>query len=416
MRIVYLAYLASYALSMLGNAIAAVALPLIVLHATGSALSAGTVAIASVVPALIAGLLMGVVIDRINRLTSSIGADLISAASIAALPIVDAVTGLSLGWFILFGIVGSLGDVPGLTARDALLPAIVRHSGVTAERLVGLREALGAGAIVAGPAIAGFLMSVLEGSTVLWITAATSLAAALTTALIPRRVGSVDRQDNHAAPTPSTSAWQQFTDGWRGLLGSRLLLTVTTLGLVSVVVLGALQGLVLPVYFTLIDRPGALGLVLTALALGVLLGAGMYAAIGSRVQRRSWLVASVAGTTVGFAAIATLHSPWVVLAGAFLVGTFSGVFNSLLGVLLIEAIPEALRGRIMGTQNAVMTAGAPAGIFLAGALTEFAGITVAAVVITALWLTAAIIVLGARSLRHARPERNGHMEAIDAQQ
>jgi MFS family permease len=159
-------YLASYAASTLGNAIAAVAIPLVVLQATGSVLATGTVAAAASIPAFLIGLVAGVVIDRINRRTSSIVSDLVSAAAIAALPIIDHLTGLSLGWFILFGILGSIGDVPGLTAREAMLPAIIRESRTSVERMMGLRESLGALMVVIGPAAAGTLMSLLDGAAV----------------------------------------------------------------------------------------------------------------------------------------------------------------------------------------------------------------------------------------------------------
>ena len=89
MRLVPVAYLVSYLLSLLGNAIAGIALPLIVLQTTGSALGAATVAAATAVPAVLAGLFMGVVIDRVNRRTSSVLTDLISAVSVAALPVVS---------------------------------------------------------------------------------------------------------------------------------------------------------------------------------------------------------------------------------------------------------------------------------------------------------------------------------------
>src|SRR5690349_17087803 len=108
------AYLASYFLSMLGNSIAAVALPLIVLRTTGSVLGTGSVAAATAIPAIFAGLFMGIVIDRFNRRNCSVVTDLISALSVAALPIIDQLTGLNLFWFILMGIVGSLGDLPGM--------------------------------------------------------------------------------------------------------------------------------------------------------------------------------------------------------------------------------------------------------------------------------------------------------------
>ncbi|WP_068480535.1 MFS transporter [Pseudoclavibacter helvolus] len=397
-------YLASHVLSLLGNSIAGIALPLIVLSTTGSALGAGTVAAATAIPAVLAGLFMGVVIDRINRRTSSVVTDLISAASIAALPIVDLVSGLNLGWFVLFGIIGSLGDVPGMTAREALLPAIVRHGNLSAERLMGLRESLSAVAIFVGPAAAGTLMVLFDGSTVLWITAATSLLAALITLLIPKAVGVLVADDGSRASTPVGSGWSQLRDGWRALFRSPFLVATTALSLVSVFVLAGLQGLVLPVYFTLVDQPGLLGFVLSALALGMLVGGGAYAFAGTRGSRRAWFVIGMIGTTIGIGLISLLTSVWVVFAGAFVLGAASGLFGSLMGVLMIERIPEQLRGRIMGTQNALTTAAPSAGIMLAAVLTEYASVTAAALVLLGAWGCAFAYGLVARPLRTLEPQ------------
>ena len=401
MKLIPFAYLASYLLSLLGNSLAGIALPLIVLQVTGSALGAGAVAAATAVPAVFAGLLMGVVIDRINRRTSSVVTDLISAGAVAALPLIDVVSGLNLGWFILFGVLGSLGDVPGMTARDALLPAIVRHGGISSERLMGLREGLGAIALLIGPALAGTLMVVFSGSTVLWITAATSLAAALLTLLIPREVGVIEATRPDAA---ASSGWVQLRDGWRVLFGNPFLLVTTTLSVISVLVLAALQALILPVYFTGEGQPGMLGFVLTALAAGMLVGVTLYALAGTRGRRRGWFLWGMIGTTVGLGVLASLASVWIVFAGAFLVGLASGLFSSLIGVLMIERIPEEMRGRIMGTQNAITTAAPPLGIVVAAVLTEFAGVGVAAAVVTSVWLVALLLGLAAPSLRTLDPE------------
>ncbi|MFZ2429481.1 MAG: MFS transporter [Propioniciclava sp.] len=396
MKLIPFAYLASYLLSLLGNSLAGIALPLIVLQVTGSALGAGAVAAATAVPAVFAGLLMGVVIDRINRRTSSVVTDLISAGAVAALPLIDVVSGLNLGWFILFGVLGSLGDVPGMTARDALLPAIVRHGGISSERLMGLREGLGAIALLIGPALAGTLMVVFSGSTVLWITAATSLAAALLTLLIPREVGVIEATRPDAA---ASSGWVQLRDGWRVLFGNPFLLVTTTLSIISVLVMAALQALILPVYFTGVGQPGMLGFFLTALAAGMLVGATLYAVAGTRGRRRGWFLWGMIGTTVGLGVLASLASVWIVFAGAFLVGLASGLFSSLIGVLMIERIPEEMRGRIMGTQNAITTAAPPLGIVVAAVLTEFAGVGVAAAVVTSVWLVALALGVWAPSLR-----------------
>ncbi|NYF18022.1 MFS family permease [Microbacterium sp. AK009] len=410
MNVIPVAYLASYLLSLLGNSIAGIALPLIVLQVTGSALGAGAVAAATAIPAVLAGLAMGVVIDRINRRTSSVITDLVSAASIAALPLIDLISGLSLGWFILFGIIGSLGDVPGMTARDALLPAIVRHGGIGAERLMGMRETLGAAALLLGPAAAGTLMVLFDGSTVLWITAATSLAAALVTLIIPHRVGAVLIPSRSAGTTP-TNSWTQLREGWRVLFRSPFLVVTTALSLISVFVLSSMQGLILPVHFSLIDQPGMLGFVLTALAAGMLLGGTIYAVAGARGRRRTWFLVGLFGSAAGFGVIAALPHVWVVFAGAFVVGLSSGVFGSLIGVLMIERIPEQMRGRIMGTQNAIMTAAPAVGIVAAAVLTEYAGVNVAAIALAGVWIVALGLGVFARSLRNLERGSAGPGEA-----
>ena len=62
-------FLASNALSLLGNSIAAVALPLILLATTGDALAAGTLALICAVPQMIIGIVGGAALDRFNRRT-----------------------------------------------------------------------------------------------------------------------------------------------------------------------------------------------------------------------------------------------------------------------------------------------------------------------------------------------------------
>lgn len=84
-------FLISNALSLLGNSIASVALPLILLATTGDALAAGTLALICAVPQMLIGIMGGAMLDRFNRRTISIVSDLISAGSVALIPVVDMV-------------------------------------------------------------------------------------------------------------------------------------------------------------------------------------------------------------------------------------------------------------------------------------------------------------------------------------
>lgn len=420
MRAVPVLYLTSYALSLLGNSIAAVALPLLLLQSTGSLASAGILALATAVPAFLAGLLLGVVVDRVDRRTASVVSDLISAAAIAALPIVDQLGDLTLGWFVLFGVLGAVGDVPGMTAREALLPAVVRHSGASAERMVGMREAIGALVVLVGPAAAGTLMGLLDGTTALWVTAGTSLAAAVTSMLLPRGTGRIVELEVDADPgpvvapgraaagisppspavvparsavlAPKRSAVRELREGWRILFGGdRLLRAVTLLSLALVTIVGSLQGVLLPGHFTVIDASHQLGFVLTALGAGTLLGSGVYAWRGPLVARRTWFVAGVAGTAAGVLVVGVLPPVAALFGGAFVLGAASGLLGTVTGVLMLEGIPERARGRVMGTQNALMSLAAPAGMAIAAFLGSLAGLGTAALVVALAWCAVAAV-------------------------
>ncbi|GAB2585688.1 hypothetical protein Aab01nite_52570 [Paractinoplanes abujensis] len=391
------AYLASYVLSMLGNSIAGVVLPLLVLQTTGSVLATGAVAVASALPAAGAGLVMGVVIDRINRRTASVLTDVISALAVAALPLVDAAVELALGWFVLFAVIGSFGDVPGLTAREAMIPGVTRAGRLSAERLLGLREALGAVVMLVGPAAGAALLALFDGVTVPWVTAATSAAAAAVTLLIPRSAGAVVASKERVV----------LRDGWHTLVRSPFLLITTMLSVGLVVVLAGFQALVLPVYFTLQERPEMLGLVLSALAVGLLAGGGIYAAAGGRGRRRTWFRTGMLITIAGFGAMATLAGPWFVLGAAALVGLGNGLFGSLMGVLMVERIPDALRGRVMGLQNSILTLAPALGMGSAALLVDGSGARTGAMVLASVWLVTGVVALGARALRDLEPQLVG---------
>lgn len=403
----------SYAMSLFGNSIVAVALPLIVLATTGNVLGAGVLALASGIPSVLGGLFGGVLIDRVNRRTASIMSDLISASAVAALPIVDHVVGLDLGWFILFAVIGAFGDMPGMTAREAMLPAVVRHSGISAERLMGIRESIGPMVMLLGPGIAGALMLTLNGTTVLWLTATTSALAALATLLLPRVVGLIaDNAHPKGASMSLSAVGHELSEGLRFLfLGNPLVLGVLVINLVLIGVLTAFQNLVLPAHFISIGQGGAAGFVLSAVGLGTLLGAGLFAVLGPRFKRRTWFVFGMTGTVLGFTAIALLLPTPFILAGAMIVGLSTGPVGALLGVLLIESIPERLRGRVTGAQNAVLTTAPPLAAFGAAALATWTGLRAAGLVLLGLWIGCVILSLAGKAFRNLESDERTETEA-----
>ena len=406
MTFVALAYYASHLLSLLGNGIVAVALPLIVLQTTGSPLGMSILATATAIPSVAVGLLSGVILDRVNRRTASILSDVISAVAVAALPLADLLWGLDMVWFVLLGILGAFGDVPGMTAREVLAPMVARHAGLDLQRVVGIRQTLSSIALVIGPASAGVLLVAVNPMAVLWITAATSALAALLTALLPRRLGVI------RVPTPSLGAgtagrsvWRDLVDGLVVVGRSRFLMASIGLVLGLAVALGGLQAVVMPVYFELIERPELLGLVLTLLALGMLLGAMLYTVLGSKVSARAWMVIGYIAATLGFVLMASLHSPAVVFAGAAALGLGNAVIGAVTGVLQVQHTPDAVLGRVLSVKTALMLVAAPAGIAIAGVVADLGSPLGAGLGVTGLWVLVLLIAIASRGLRDLEPRR-----------
>src|SRR5690554_8238485 len=88
MRLLPLAsLLAAHGLSLAGNAVTMVVVPLYVLHDTGSVLATGVAGVFATVPMIVGGALGGVVVDRLGFRRAAIVADLASGVTVLAIPV-----------------------------------------------------------------------------------------------------------------------------------------------------------------------------------------------------------------------------------------------------------------------------------------------------------------------------------------
>ena len=412
-----LRYLLSDALSLVGNSIAGVVLPLVLLARTGDVLAAGSLALICSVPQFVCGVVGGAVLDRVNRRTVSVVADLISAASCALLPVVDEVWGLSFGWFVALGLLGAVGDVPGMSARDALLPSVCEREGADLQRFVGASQSLGALVNIVGPAVAALLIGFMDDVDALWVTAAFSCAAALVTLTLPRSVGEVSSSGADAAacdaaacdaaasvasgnPGMLAAAKSVLVDGLSALFATDSLLRASTLLSFGItMVMGSLQGIVLPAYFTQLGQPEAVGYVVSAMGAGLLVGSTAYTALAHVMSRRRWLVVSLLGMAASVCVLGQFPALPVLLAAASVLGLFAGPASALLGFFAFDRVPDDRRGSAMGTLNALYLVVAPAGAFVGSVLISTAQIGGAGVVLTGAWVAVTTLALIARPLR-----------------
>ena len=148
-------------LSALGNGVAFVVFPWLVLQRTGSAAAAGVVAAATAVPAIVTSLFAGTVIDVVGVRWTSIVSDLVSLVAVAAVPLLDQSVGLSLWALVALAALGALIDPAGVTAREVALPRLATVAHVSLDRANAVHEAVWGLALLIGPGVGGLLLATI---------------------------------------------------------------------------------------------------------------------------------------------------------------------------------------------------------------------------------------------------------------
>lgn len=377
-------YLAASATSLFGNASISIVLPWLVLTRTGDVALTGLVAAASGAPAAVAALVGGHLVDRLGRRLVCVVSDVGSALSVAALAIVDATAGLNAFWFVALGILGALFDVPGMTARQALMADVSETSGVAIDKVAAAQSTLFGLSFLAGPALAGILLAVLPAINVVWVTAACSALAAVLIAVTP--LARCERSPEDAAEHASPLA------GFSVIRRDPALLAMTTISLVSMLFVAPLLAVVLPAHFNALGAPQQLGFSLSAYAVGSIAGAGLYGALFAKRRWGAWAVAQVL-YAASLILVATLADFRPVAAGMALAGVASGLEGPIVQVLLTERVPDAVRGRVFGLFSALSTLASPVGLGLFALLLTGASLQTGAVVLAAVCVLTSVYAL-----------------------
>ncbi len=372
------ALIAAQLLSTGGNVVTLVALPLYVLAETGSPSMAGVLAVVTTVPVVLGGAFGGVLVDRIGFRRSSVISDVVGGVTIAMVPLLHATTGLPL-WALLILVFGTgLLDTPGQGARTALLPEAAALAGVPLERAMGWWGAANRGAALLGGPVAGLLVAGLGALSALAVDAATfGLSALVVFVGVPRGLRPVHHHEaERDAPGPDAGYWAALRAGFVVIWRMPLLRAVVLMVMVTNALDIGRSNVLLPVYAVReLGGAQALGLIVGAMGLGAFAGALLFSAIGPRLPRRmtyAWGFLLAGGPSM----LVYATQPGLVwcLVATGLAGLAAGALNPIIGTILLEEVPPAMRARVNGAVDAGAWAAMPIGALVAGTLTERVGL------------------------------------------
>jgi len=390
--------------SVLGDAFALLAMPLLVLQATGSVAQMGLVTATFGVGQLVSGIFAGAIVDRVDRRKLMIACDALRTLLYGAIP---------LGWWLMgpaiwmIYVVVGLGAVFGMAFQVAYIAAVTNL--VDRDQITEANSRLQgtfAVAYVAGPMLAGLVAQAFTPAGAVALDAVTFALSAVSLSTIRLRQARPERLAEHE-PSGRYARLKEMVAGvefiWRDpvMRAVTILLTIFT-SLVA-------GGMDLFIYHLKADMHQ------TSAAVGVLLGAAgvgsiVSAALAPWMRKRfgfgpCWLGGmALNGATLALIGLLTNVGAITALAIGFTFGETISSINSM--SLRQEITPDHLLGRVTSAFWTLYQAFGPIGAAIATAIAARAG---AGTVL--MWMGLLVLVLPLAGLFTSARERHPEQRA-----
>ncbi|MER7046635.1 MFS transporter [Streptomyces jumonjinensis] len=357
--------------SLMGDGLAFLAVPLVVLQLTDDPFAAALAAAPRTVGYLLFGLIAGAIVDRLNPRLIMLTTDIVRFSAFLALALL-AQTGLLQVWMAL--VLAFAASGAGVFFDTALAVAV--RDLVRGERLLRANswlETTNQASLVVGPGVFGLLSATVGLHAALFGNAATYLLS-LVTVFVVAGPGATPAPGRPAKLAGALRGLRQdVADGLRFLRGARLILLLTCLQTTAnfFIAVGTLTPFYAKNFLGLSDA--ALGVVVGLGGLGGLLGAIAAPRLAVPVRQLAVVVVSAGCLGLGLAGMG-LVGGLVPLAALNLV--VSG--GSILAVVVIrsirqELVPREMLGRVTATARTAALMAGPVGAMAAGLLAGMNG-------------------------------------------
>lgn len=341
---------------------------------TGSTLASAAMLLASFLPSVFLGSLAGVFVDRWNRVTTMIAANLLQALALTPLLAVHGADDVWLVYAVTVSeAVVALFFVP---AEHAMLPRVVPDADLSPANAVNgqVREL----ARLIGPAVGGAVVAA-GGITGL---AAVNAATFVLSAVLIARIGASGRvhppagaAESRHSGAPRRRRVAELAHEW--LAGLRLaraspqLRAVFVYSLIAMTGEGVLGTLFAPFVRDVLHGDGrTFGVILSAQAVGGIVGGVLAAGIAERVSLARMLgfgaIALGVVDMVMFLCPLVYAAPWPAVVCMALAGGPGAVAMVGYNTLLQRGAPDAFRGRVLGALGVVQGTGILVGTAVAG--------------------------------------------------
>jgi MFS family permease len=339
-----------------------ITIPWITLEVTDSPAFAGLVVAVSSIPSLLVAPFGGVLIARFGSKAVSIFADLLSAISVVAFPLLALTGNLSGVTILIFALIGAIFDPLGYTARKTMIQPTAETGKVDVQKLNGIHEGLLGSSWIIGPALGAWLIALVGAANSFWVVSAFFLVAALAIAFVSRATLKVSA----TSEMEDAKSGSNLTLGFRRIWKDRFIRTLLLAVLVIAAIYLPTEAIILPTYFESINKPIDLGIVISVLAAGSTISAFAYGWLVKKISSKALIRIAFIGGSLGTLGMAFLPSFAWMLLFALILGLSWGPFSPLMTSKIQSRFPTHEHPMIFSAQTAVFYAAPPLGMLLVG--------------------------------------------------
>ncbi len=351
---------AGQTISNLGSSFTQWAVPLLVYDLTRSAVNLGVATAATFLPYLLFGLPLGAWMDRVDRKRAMVALDALNTVVILSIPLVAtfgnlnvwliyAVTFIQSSIFIAFS-AGEFAAIPSLVPKEDL---------VTAN---GRIQASYSAAQVAGPLLAGALLSVLPLTWVLAFDAGSFAISALSLSLVRRSFNVAEDE-----PKERKSILHDVREGLRYVLSHPVLRNISVMmALINFVGATTYSQLVLFASERLDASKREIGLLFAAGSAGVVVTGLLAGRLRKRFSFTALAMTSLMLMGACTIIFAGMHWYWAALPFWAAAGGLGILFNINTGSLRQAIVPNHLLSRVLSIAGVLAWSAIPAGALVGG--------------------------------------------------
>jgi MFS family permease len=371
-----------------GNSAVHIAIPWLVLETTGSSANAGVVLGISGFSVIFTAPIIGGLIAVLGARPVSIWADIISAGSVVLFPIVGSLFGLNLASLLIIAIIGAMFDPAGATARKSLIQAVAERDGLSLIKFNGTYEAAATIGTVLGPTGAALAISFVGINATFYLIAIVFVLASCLAFFIPV-VTTYTKSDESFSVK---NVFKETRIGMNALWNDKPLLSLVGLYTLLTAIYMPVESIVLSRYFRDLNEPRTLGFVLSAMSVGIVIGALQFHRAVRIFSPGNMVIVSMTLIGAVVCAMAFLPNALIFIGLGLALGLAFGPVSPMSNYLVQQRMPQHLHGPVFGTQFSLMYLATPAGTLALGLIVQSVSIAPLLFVIGALFIVVTLLV------------------------